>query len=149
MQSKGGEKFRGRLVLRVHSWVALDVAGEPVAKIGGDVYDRWNRYDGSRPEHPVVGAVEPGPAMGLAFVVSPARWRQGFGRAVLDAAVAHPSVRDVRLFAAGIDADNHASRACAAAAGFSSAADEPDWEDTVYYVLRRSPSSTQQQAPPD
>jgi hypothetical protein len=72
-QAEGGEEFRGRSVLRVHSWVALDAAGEPVAKIGGDVYDRWSRYDGSRPEHPVVSALEPGPAMGLAYVVDPAR----------------------------------------------------------------------------
>lgn len=135
---KGGQEFRGRLVLRVHSWVALDAAGEPAAKIGGDVYDRWSRYDGSRPDRPGVSAIEPGPAMGVSYVVDPARWRQGLGRAVLHAAVSHPSVRDVRLFAAGIDADNQASRRCAAAAGLAPEVDEPDWEDTVYYVLRRS-----------
>lgn len=61
-----GEDYRGCVVLRAHSWVALDGVGDPVAKIGGDVYDRWSRYDGSRPDQPVVTAIEPGPAMGLA-----------------------------------------------------------------------------------
>lgn len=97
---------------------ALDVAGEPVAKIGGDVYDRWGRYDGSRPDQPVMSAAESGPAMGLAYVVDPARWRQGFGQAVVRAAVQHPEVEDVRLFAARIDADNEASRRCVASTGF-------------------------------
>lgn len=131
------EEYRGRLVLRAHAWVALDVAGEPVAKIGGDVYDRWCRFDGSRPDQPVVSAVELGPAMGLAYVVDPDRWRQGFGRAVLHAAVLHPDVDDVRVFAAGIDADNEASRRCAASAGFRLEAHPPDWESTVYYLFRR------------
>ena len=136
------QDFRGRLVLRVHSWVALDGVGEPVAKIGGDVYDRWCRYDGSRPEEPVVTAVEPGPAMGLAYVVDPDRWRQGFGRAALRAVVQHPDVRDVRLFAAGIDADNLASRRCAVSAGFRPDVERPDWEDTVYHLFRRPPLLT-------
>src|SRR3954467_7075197 len=34
------ESFRGKTVLRVHSFVALD-DDEPVAHVGGDVYDRW------------------------------------------------------------------------------------------------------------
>lgn len=131
------DEYRGRLVLRAHAWVALDVAGEPVAKIGGDVYDRWCRFDGSRLDQPVVSAVEFGPAMGLAYVVDPSRWRQGFGRAVLHAAVQHPDVDDVRLFAAGIDADNEASCRCAASAGFLLDAHPPDWESTVYYLFRR------------
>ena len=106
-------EFRGRTVLRTHS------------------------YDASRPDVPVISAVESGPAMGLAYVVDPTRWRQGIGRAVLQAVVQHPSVQDVRLFTAGIDADNEASRRCAAAAGFTAEVEEPDWEDTVYYQLRR------------
>jgi hypothetical protein len=39
-----GEMFRGRRVLRTHSWVAFDAAGDAVAHIGGEVYDRWSRY---------------------------------------------------------------------------------------------------------
>lgn len=133
-----GEAYRGRCVLRLHSWVALDPMGAPVALVGGDVYDGWCRYDGSRADHPVLTAVEAGPAMGLAYAVAPDRWREGFCAASLRAVVAHPDVRDVRLFAAGVEADNMASRACAAAAGFVPDVTEPDWEDTVYYLLRRS-----------
>ncbi len=51
--------------------------------------------------------------------------------------MAHPDVADVRVFAAGIDADNTASRRCAVSAGFTPDVDEPDWEDTVYHLLRR------------
>lgn len=134
-----GEQYRGRVVLRANSWVALDGTGEPVGKIGGDVYDRWNRYDASRSDTPLVASVEAGPAMGLTYVVDPARWGQGIGRAVLRAAVQHRDVADVRVFAAGIDADNEASRRCAASAGFLPDVDQPDWEDTVYYLLRRPP----------
>jgi hypothetical protein len=39
---------------------------------------------------------------------------------VLRAAINHPTVRDVRVFAAGIEADNLASRRCAAAAASAS-----------------------------
>lgn len=137
-QPAPGEDYRGRRVLRVHSWVALDPTGAPVALVGGDVYDRWSRYDGSCADHPVVTAVEAGPAMGLAFVVAPDRWREGFGAATLRAVVAHRDVQDVRLFAAGVDVDNAASQACAAAARFVPDVTEPDWEDMVFYLLRRS-----------
>lgn len=132
-----GEQFRGRVVLRTHSWIAFDPAGTPLGKIGGDVYDRWIRYDGSQRTQPVIDGVEPGPAMGLAYVVDPDRWRKGVGRAVIRAAVEHPDVADVRIFAAGIDPANEPSRRCAAAAGFCADSDQPDWEDTVYYLLRR------------
>ncbi len=130
------EEFRGRIALRSHSWVAFDPDGRPVGKIGGDVYDRWTRYDGSDPDRPVVTAVEPGPALGLALVVDPTRWGQGHGRAMLAAAVAHPDVADVVLVALGIDEDNVPSRRCAEAAGFGTDDPAPDWEGTVYYVLR-------------
>jgi RimJ/RimL family protein N-acetyltransferase len=133
------EQFRGRLVLRTHSWIALDPTGTPLAKIGGDVYDQWTRYDGSQPTQAVITSAEPGPAMGLAYVVDPQRWRKGVGRAVIRAAVDHPDVADVRIFAAGIDTSNEPGRRCAAAAGFYPDTDQPDWEDTIYYLLRREP----------
>ncbi len=132
--------FRGREVLRTHSWVGLDDTGEVVAKIGGDVYDRWTRYDGSVPEAPVISAVEPGPAMGISYVVAPDRWRQGIGRATMRALVEHPELADVRVFAAGIDVDNISSRSCAASAGFAPQSEEADWEGTIYYLLRRRPT---------
>jgi RimJ/RimL family protein N-acetyltransferase len=137
LTSQPGGRHRGRTVLRAHSWVAVDSTGEAVAKVGGEVYDRWNRYDGSQPARPVVTAVERGPAMSLTYVVDPARWGRGMGRGALLAALQHAEVDDVRLFAAGIDADNEASRRCAASAGFRPDLDQPDWEHTIYYLLRR------------
>ncbi|MCA2219412.1 GNAT family N-acetyltransferase [Jidongwangia harbinensis] len=131
-----GEIFRGRRVLRIHSWVALDESGAAVAHLGGEVYDRWCRY-AEAPDGPVVSDVEAGPAMGLAYVVDPHRWRRGFGRAALLAAVGAPEVRDVILFALGIEPDNVASRRCAESAGFRPDDPEPDWEDIVHHLLRR------------
>ncbi len=75
--------------------------------------------------------------MGLAYVVDPNRWRKGFGRATLRAVVESTETADVRLFAAGTDGDNAASQRCLLSAGFSVEQPEPDWEDTVYYLLRR------------
>lgn len=132
----GGE-FRGRAVLRTHSWVALDQDDRLVAEAGGEVYDRWTRYDGADADAPRIIDVEPGPAFGFAYVVDPARWRQGWGAATLRAVVTHPDLADVRVFAAGIDADNTANRRCAEAAGFRADDGEPDREDTVYHLLRR------------
>ena len=47
-------------------------------------------------------------------------------------------VADVVLFAAGVEPDNIASIRCAAAAGLVADSTEPDWEDIVYHVRRRS-----------
>jgi RimJ/RimL family protein N-acetyltransferase len=135
-----GEMYRGRRVLRTHSWVALDAAGRAVAHLGGEMYDRWCRYDDG-PDSPVITDVEPGPAMGLAYVVDPGRWRQGFGRAALTAMVEAPEVHDAVLFAAGIEADNIASMRCAASAGFTPDVTEPDGEGIVYYLHRRPVNS--------
>jgi RimJ/RimL family protein N-acetyltransferase len=131
-----GEMFRGRRVMRTHSWVVVDTSGEAVAQIGGEVYDRWCRY-AETPEGPVIEDVEPGPAMGLAYVVDPGRWRRGFGTAALLAVIDAPEVADVVLFAAGIEADHVASARCAAAAGLTAGAAVPDWEGFIYHVRRR------------
>jgi len=124
-----GEEFRGRLVVRSHGWVAY-LGSEPVAYIGGDVYDRWVRYHGEG--EPLTDA-DPRTAMGLAYVVDPARWGQGHGRAALAAVMAHPEVADVAIFFCGIDTDNHASRRCAEAAGFRLVDPAPDFEDMLFY----------------
>jgi RimJ/RimL family protein N-acetyltransferase len=131
-----GGMYRGLRVLRSHSWVAVDAEGVPVAQVGGEVYDRWCRYT-EGPAGPVVDRVEPGPAMGLAYVVDPRRWRQGFGTATLRAVIDAPEVADVAVFAAGIEADNLASAGCAAAAGFAPDSAGADWEGIVYHLLRR------------
>lgn len=131
-----GEEFRGRRVLRQYTWLAWrrDV---PVGYLGGEVYDRWARWDGEDPEHPVVSHVEAGPAMGSAYVVDPARWRQGYGMAMLRAWLDEPQVADVRVFHLGVDHDNEASSRCAVKAGFVTDPPTPDWEGTVHHLLRR------------
>jgi GNAT superfamily N-acetyltransferase len=123
------EPFRGMTVLRAHSLVAEDDVGTPVAHIGGEVYDRWTVWDRAREE---VLAVHPGRAMGAAYVVDPARWGRGVGRQTLRALVAAPEVADVVQFLLGIDEDNAAGRAAAAAAGFAPLSEQADAEGMVY-----------------
>jgi RimJ/RimL family protein N-acetyltransferase len=122
-----GETFRGSRVLRAHGWVGVDRDGAAVAYIGGDVYDRWVRPDGA----------DDLTSMGLAFVVDPGRWRQGWGLALLDAVLAHPDVADVVVFFAGIEVGNTASAGLAARAGYSRVNEQPDDEDVVYWRRRR------------
>jgi RimJ/RimL family protein N-acetyltransferase len=145
MAEKPGGDFRGRRVLRTHSWLVLDADEVPVAKVGGDVYDRWTWYVGETPEGPIIDGWEPGPAMGLAYVVEPGRWGRGFGTAALRAVTSSPEVADVRLFVAGIDADNTASSRCARSAGLVPDDLEPDWEGTVHHILRRPADSSMDQ----
>jgi len=127
------ETFRGKTVLRVHSFVALE-DDEPAAHVGGDVYDRWAVWDPAREE---VLAVHPGRAMGAAYVVDPARWGRGVGRETLRALVTAPEVADVVQFVLGIDEDNGPSRAAAAAAGFLPLSEEPDAEGMVFVRWNR------------
>ncbi|MEU5042230.1 GNAT family N-acetyltransferase [Streptomyces griseorubiginosus] len=128
-----GTAFRGAVVLRCHAWIGLDQAGTPAAFLCGDVYDRWVRYHGEGPDGPLLTEADPRRAMGLAYLVDPDRWRHGHGRAVIEAALAHPATRDVETFFCGIDADNHASRNCAESAGFTLTDPEPDHEEMLYY----------------
>ncbi|WP_141208532.1 GNAT family N-acetyltransferase [Streptomyces griseorubiginosus] len=132
-----GTAFRGAVVLRCHAWIGLDQAGKPVAFVCGDVYDRWVRYRGEGPDGPLLTVADPRRAMGLAHLVDPVRWRHGYGRAVLEAALAHPAARDVETFFCGIDADNHASRICAESAGFTLTDPEPDHEEMLHYRRAR------------
>ncbi|MEU6355404.1 GNAT family protein [Streptomyces sp. NPDC047072] len=125
--------FRGATVLRTYGWIGLDRAGTPVAFVCGDVYDRWVRYHGEGPEGPLLSQADPRTSMGLAYLVDPGRWRHGHGRSVLRAVLAHPDTDDVRTFFCGIDADNHASRHCAASADFTLTDPEPDHEGMLYY----------------
>ena len=124
-----GEEFRGRRVLRAHTYVALDDAGAPVAQIGGDVYDRWTLWD---PATEQVTATHEGRAMGAAYVVDPARWGRGYGTATLRALTATADLADVEQFVLGIEPDNLASLGVARGAGFQPLTTEPDAEDMVY-----------------
>jgi RimJ/RimL family protein N-acetyltransferase len=128
------EEFRGRRVLRSHSFVALDDGGRPVAQIGGDVYDRWTLWD---PEAARVVRVFEHRTMGSAYVVAPACRGHGYGSAALRALVAAPETADVEQFVLGIEPDNAASLRVAAAAGFTKLTTVPDAEDMVYVRLLR------------
>ncbi|MGY1688572.1 GNAT family N-acetyltransferase [Geodermatophilus sp. SYSU D01105] len=128
------EEFRGRRVLRAHTFVLLDADGRPVAQIGGDVYDRWTTWD---PVRERVLSTDPLRTMGAAYVVDPDRWGRGYGRAVLRALVEAPETADVEQFVLGIEPDNTASLRAAAAAGFEPLTTEPDAEDMVHLRLRR------------
>jgi RimJ/RimL family protein N-acetyltransferase len=130
------DEFRGRQVLRTHSYVAVDDAGRPVAQIGGDVYDRWTRWD---PVAERVLSTDPRRTMGAAYVVAPACRGHGYGSAALRALVAAPETADVEQFVLGIEPGNAASLRVAAAAGFTPLTSEPDAEDMVYLHLVRRP----------
>jgi RimJ/RimL family protein N-acetyltransferase len=123
-------EFRGRQVLRSYAWLADDADGRPVAHVGGEVYDRWVRYYGEG--EPLTGEIR-AVTMALGYVVDPARQRQGYGRAAIEAVLAHPDLADVELWVCGIEQDNVASRRCAESAGFRLTDPEPDFEDILYY----------------
>lgn len=139
IEQRPGSSFQGATVLRSHGWLGLDQTRAPVAFIGGDVYDRWVRYHEHGPHGLVPIAEDPGPAMGLAYVVDPTRWRHGYGRAAIDAVLRHPAATDVRTFFAGVEPDNHASRQCLEAADFRLAELQPDHEGMLYYRHDRAP----------
>jgi len=80
--------------------------------------------------------------MGLGYVVDPALWGRGFGRAAISAVVDQPDVSDVEAFFCGIDADNQASQRCALAAGFHLLDREPDHEGMLYFRRERRTQST-------
>jgi RimJ/RimL family protein N-acetyltransferase len=129
-----GEEFRGRRVLRAHTYVALDDDGTPVAQIGGDVYDRWTLWD---PATERVTTTDDRRTMGAAYVVDPQRWGLGYGAATLRAFAAAPDLADVEQFVLGIEPDNAASLGTARAAGFRPLTTEPDAEDMLYLHLVR------------
>ena len=129
-----GEEFRGRRVLRSHTFVALDGDGAPVAQIGGDVYDRWTLWDPATDRVTWTAELR---TMGAAYVVDPQRWGRGHGRATLRAFVGAAELADVEQFVLGIEPDNAASLGVARSAGFSPLTTEPGAEDMVYLRLLR------------
>jgi RimJ/RimL family protein N-acetyltransferase len=138
-----GTTFRGMAVLRSYGWVVLDATSVPVAFIGGDVYDRWVRYQGERLTGPLLSDEDRRRAMGLGYVVDPGRWGHGFGRAAICAVIGHSEVRDAETFFCGVEADNEASKRCALAAGFHLLDPQPDFEGMLYFRHERdAPSSS-------
>ena len=137
-----GTTFRGMAVLRSYGWVVLDGAAVPVAFIGGDVYDRWVRYQGDCPNGPLLSDEDRRRAMGLGYVVDPLRWGHRFGRSAISAVIGHSEVSDVETFFCGVDADNEASKRCALAAGFHLLDPQPDFEAMFYLRRERDAQSS-------
>jgi len=75
MAEPPGTEFRGAIVTGRFDWVALD-GEETVGLIVGETYDRWATYGGDGPSGPIILDTIELPAMGLAFVVDPLRWRR-------------------------------------------------------------------------
>lgn len=133
-----GTQYRGALTLRMRAWVMVADDDVPLALLTASEYDRWTTCGpGTGDETISVVSVEDVTSAGFAVVVDPSNWGRGLGRTAVELLVAHPDLADVRLFGAGIDADNLASQRCMTSAGFRPDVAEPDWENTVYYLRRR------------
>jgi RimJ/RimL family protein N-acetyltransferase len=133
--SEIGTVFRGERLLASHRWVA-SIDGRSVGYVDCGVTDCWNVCGAPEiaPE-PVVLESIVGPAGSIVVVVAPEVRGRGVGQQMLRALLAEPAVREVRLFGAGIEADNVASRRCFEHAGFEAYDREPDWEGMIYYLL--------------
>ncbi len=135
-----GEEFRGAAVLARFGFVSLDTDDNPVGYIDGDIYDRETRYVGGGIDGPLFEDASPvhRPVMGIAIVIDPARWREGYGQATIRALLAHPGLAHVPVVKAGIEPENIASRRLVESAGFRPESDEPDWEGILNYHLERT-----------
>jgi RimJ/RimL family protein N-acetyltransferase len=107
--------YRGRRVTGRFAWLAY-AEGQPVGLVDVERY-----ADGTA---------------GLALVVDPARRRQGLGKRIIQAVLAHPELGETELIRAGIEPDNQASVRCFTAVGFAAETDEPDEEGVVYFRRR-------------
>lgn len=134
-----GHEYRGATVVGAKAFVLLDSCDTPVALVDTECYDRETRFVGHGEDGPVFDDV-PGPHRPLAalsVVVDPDRRRQGFGRAAIQAVVAHPDLAMVDRFVAAIEPGNAGSQALFRAAGFWLLDPEPDWEGMLTYVRDR------------
>jgi RimJ/RimL family protein N-acetyltransferase len=108
-------EYRGRRVTGRFAWLAY-AEGQPVGLVDVERY-----ADGTA---------------GLALVVDPARRRQGLGKQIIQAVLAHPELGGTELVRAGIEPKNQASVRCFTAVGFAAEADGPDEEGVVYFRRR-------------
>lgn len=138
-----GRVFRGARQTGAHLYLAM-AGGRPVGYIDCGTFDRCTVCSGLGPDGPIIAESIPEPTGSIAFVVDPGRRGHGVGRAMIRALMARPELRLVRLFEAGVEPANAASRGCLAAAGFRPSSDEPDFEGMLYYrraagLSRRTP----------
>jgi RimJ/RimL family protein N-acetyltransferase len=135
-----GTEFRGATQIGAHHYLALadDV---PVGYVDCGVFDRCTAYGGEGPDGPIILETIAAVTGAIAFVVDPARRRQGLATAMIQALTRHPDLRAVELFEAGVEPDNHGSRGALEAAGFRLASPMPDCEGMLYYRARMTRAS--------
>jgi RimJ/RimL family protein N-acetyltransferase len=129
-----GTDFRGARQIGAHHYLAL--AGDTaVGYIDAGVFDRCTVYGGEGPDGPIILDTIDAVTGAIAFVIDPARRREGLGARMIRSLVSHPDLALVELFEAGVDPENHASRRTLEAAGFRLRSPDPDCEAMLYYEL--------------
>ncbi len=128
-------EFRGANETGRFRWLAWHDA-TPVGYIDCGTADRWTTWEGGPHGRGVVATI-PVPAGSIAYVVDPARRRRGYATRMIEALMSLPDLRQIELFAAGLEPDNVGSVACLQAAGFEPLDPRPDWEGIVYHVRFR------------
>ncbi|MGH3260478.1 MAG: GNAT family N-acetyltransferase, partial [Trebonia sp.] len=128
-----GTSFRGATQIGAHHNLAL-ADGTPVGYIDCGTFDRLTVYAGEGPEGPIITETTQAVTGSIAFVINPARRRQGLATAAIRALTSHPDLAQVEVFEAGVDPDNRGARGALQAAGFRPRCTEPDDEGMLYYL---------------
>ncbi|GEM_PF-3655894 len=121
---RGGYRER----LNTAGWIGLDDVGRQVAFIGGQVLAEPVDIAGSG-----LG-LAPSLTLGFFYVVSPDHRRRGYGRALVEEALKHPSTSAIDVFSCTVSIENTASlRVIGGIEGFESTAGE----ETVSFTYIR------------
>lgn len=127
-----GTTFRGATQTGSHHYLAL-AADTPIGYIDCGTFDRLTVYGGEGPEGPIITETVEASTGSIAFVIDPARRRQGLATAMIRALTRHPDLEHVEVFEAGVEPDNLGSRGALEAAWFHAHCTEPDYEGMLYY----------------
>lgn len=127
-----GTTFRGATQTGAHHYLAL-AAGTPVGYIDCGTFDRQTVYGGEGPDGPVILETTDALTGSIAFVIDPARRRQGLATSMIRALTQHPDLAPVEVFEAGVEPDNLGSRGALHTAGFHPRSTDPDYEGMLYY----------------
>jgi RimJ/RimL family protein N-acetyltransferase len=132
-----GEEFRGAVKTGTFRYIA-EADGRPFGYIDCGTYDRCTVCDAHGPDGPIITETIDVETAAIAFVVDPQQRGQGLGRAMIAALIRRPELRHVRLFEAGVEPDNSASRRSLEAVGFRVRSEQPDFEGFLYYRCWRA-----------
>jgi RimJ/RimL family protein N-acetyltransferase len=128
-----GETFRGAVQEDSHHYLAL-ADGTPVGYIDCGTFDRCTIYGGEGPDGPITLATIEARTGAIAFTIDPNRRRQGLATRMIGALTQHPDLATVKLFEAGVEPDNEASRRTLDVVGFRPRSAQPDCEGMLYYL---------------